>query len=92
MTLAALLMMTLSACGGSVDKPALQLPSRSEVVPNPTPLPPIRRCGPGVGDLRCMTIIAGQNRAVAAENIRKLEQAGNAYDVILKGSEGGGND
>lgn len=90
MMLAAVLMMTLSGCAGSVDKPSFKLPPRSEVVPKPTPLPPVRRCVESVGDLKCMTIIAAQNRAVAAENIKKLEQAGDAYDVLFGGYEEAG--
>lgn len=77
------LLLTLTGCGASVKPPLSRtLPPRESVVPEASPLPPVR---PGVS----WRVTAGENRAVAAENARRLEAAGRNYDAVRKSYEAG---
>lgn len=88
--LAASLTTIFAGCAASV-KPAVELPPTSAVIPKPTPLPQVRPCA-GKDHLKCAHVRTGENRSVAAENIRKLEQAEKNYDELAKQIEGRSND
>lgn len=78
--LAALPLMMLGACAPSIEAAgplARSLPPVGAIVPTPQALPPVDA---GLA----WSVVAAQNRAVAAENGRRLESAARAYEALRK--------